>query len=123
MNEELPTSAADALRSIGTRQAPTIRPERRSSREIMDEIKSGQEHTTIESSPNRIDVIQTVRQGWRTSEFWVAIVGGVAGAVAVAKGWISETALADMTQNLGAPYILGRSLYKFAPSLLERLKK
>ena len=89
----------------------------------MDEIKSGQEHTTIESSPNRIDVIQTVRQGWRTSEFWVAIVGGVAGAVAVAKGWISETALADLAQNLGAPYILGRSLFKFAPSLLERLKK
>lgn len=118
MTEELPHNIAEALRGIGAKKPSTIRPER--------EEAPARTYIDVQGHPPElepIDVVSVVKSGWRTSEFWVAIVGGLAGALAVAKGWISETALADLTQNLGAPYILGRSLYKFAPSLLERLKK
>lgn len=121
---ETPEVVTDALRTIATQQPSTIKPERaalprKSSAEIQAEIRAMEVQKQMAAS----DIVKTVRDGWRTSEFWVALVGGVAGALAVAKGWISEAALADLTQNLGAPYILGRSVYKLAPGILERLKK
>ena len=119
---ETPEVVTDALRTIATNQPASIRPERapsppprKTSAEIQAEIR--------EQKLNPVDVVKTVKDGWKTSEFWVAIAGGIAGAIAVSKGWIAESVLADLTENLGLPYILGRSLYKFAPSLLERLKK
>lgn len=118
MIDEAPPSLGSALRSLSTQQAPTIRPERKSSSEIQAEIRA-QEQAKLEP----LDIVKTVKDGWRTSEFWLVLVGGIAGSLAVAKGWISEAALADLTENLGMPYIIGRSIFKFAPQLLERLKK
>lgn len=126
MSEPTPEVVTDALRSIATNQPPSIRPERapnpmprKSSAEIQAEIREQKQREL-----SATDIAQTVKTGWKSSEFWVAILGGVFGSLAVARGWISESALADLTQNLGAPYILGRS---FGPKLLtilaERLKK
>lgn len=121
MTEALPANVGDALRNIGVRQPSTIRPERKSSQEIQAEIRASEQAKLEPIEP--LDIVKMVKDGYKTSEFWVAVGGGLVGSVAVSKGWIAESTFNIICEKLGAPYILGRVLAKFAPTILERIKK
>ncbi len=68
---------------------------------------------------NIMDEIKTVKPGWRTSEFWLVLAGGIATIASAAAPLIPAAALpyiAGVSLVLPAIYTVARTIVKLTPS-------